>query len=806
MSESGYLNFDLELERSAQGYNAEVLGSPAGEARIELDRAAFQALDLTASPQVIGGQLFEAVFRGATETCLRRSLDEAERQGKGLRLRLRLSDAPELANLPWEYLYDRSSDHFLALSRETPLVRYLDLPQSPRDLQGEPKLRVLVVIASPAGYPALDTEREWDNLRSALHDLGERGGVALERLDPPSVGALQAQLLRQEYHILHFLGHGGFDQASNEGILLLQDEAGNPQAVTGQYFAALLRDQRSLRLALLNACQGAEAAAGDAYAGVAQQLVRGGIPAVIAMRTAISDAAGASLAQRFYAALADGAAVDAALAEARKTLFAQGAEWGTPVLFMRSPNGELWPRQAQAQPAPSRKKALLIGAAAALVLALAFAAYLLFVPARMDAKSTLKIAVADVGVLDASGAMHPSPDATLAAGWITSALETAIQGEGPDSRIAVWHSGLPWTQMRARLTAPAGKTPQQRASAAEALAERVGADVVIYAHLEADSNGANLVTEFYVSERVRPEANETLGQYTFGDPLGLPADLAKADSLVREGLARRVSDRTTALFRLLLGLREDLLGEHQAALTLLQQTEASLARWSEHGEGKETLYYFMAREAGFLERYTDAQAYAEKAITLNPEYTRAHIVLGSAYLGQAQQMAVAQRLAAGSPLDLAEAAYQQGVTLARASGDRRMELIAQLALAGGHLVRVAALYSAEDPLLDEQIGPLADRTSLEVRTLLAALDEIKQYRMLGQAQSYLGQLYFLLGNRAQRQGESAAAQAAFVEARTAFQACSALAQKAPEDKTLVERIVRGVCEPGLQNVSAALTP
>src|SRR5436305_2090956 len=36
--------------------------------------------------------------------CLRSSLDEDERQGMGLRIRLRLDAAPELANLPWEYL------------------------------------------------------------------------------------------------------------------------------------------------------------------------------------------------------------------------------------------------------------------------------------------------------------------------------------------------------------------------------------------------------------------------------------------------------------------------------------------------------------------------------------------------------------------------------------------------------------------------------------------------------------------------------------------------------------------------------
>jgi hypothetical protein len=149
MSESGYLNFDLEIERAGQHYEVQVLSSPAGEARAEIESSVLTQIDSTATPQAIGEQLYEAIFRDEIGTSLRRSLDEAHRQEKGLRIRLRLANAPELTNLPWEYLYDHSRDTFLALSSETPLVRYLDLPEPPRDLQGEPKLRVLAVIASP---------------------------------------------------------------------------------------------------------------------------------------------------------------------------------------------------------------------------------------------------------------------------------------------------------------------------------------------------------------------------------------------------------------------------------------------------------------------------------------------------------------------------------------------------------------------------------------------------------------------------------------------------------------------------------
>jgi hypothetical protein len=69
----------------------------------------------------------------------------ARGQNAGLRIRLRLKDAPELNDLPWEYLYDKALNRFFALSSETPLVRYLDLAESIRPLIVELPLRVLVI-------------------------------------------------------------------------------------------------------------------------------------------------------------------------------------------------------------------------------------------------------------------------------------------------------------------------------------------------------------------------------------------------------------------------------------------------------------------------------------------------------------------------------------------------------------------------------------------------------------------------------------------------------------------------------------
>ncbi len=377
MNEIGYLDFDLLLERRDGAYRARLLGGPAGEGSVAF-ALPFSDLELenfvlrigrtrhgrrgpeaqqVEAIRLFGSRLFAAVIAGPVRDGFARSLEIAAEQGKGLRLRLRMTDAPELADIPWEYLYEPSAGRFLALSVESPIVRYLDLPERIRPLAVTPPLHILVMIATPPGLPDLDAEREWENLAAALADPAARGLVTVDRLEQQALRGLQTALRRKEYHVLHFIGHGAFDTGTQSGLLLLADEAGQSQAVDGQDLGALLHDERTLRLVVLNACEGARTSRADPFAGVAQGLVRQGIPAVIAMQFDITDRASVAFTREFYCALADGYPVDAALAETRKAIFSQGnkVEWGTPVLYMRAPDGRIFDVQAIAPPPLARR-------------------------------------------------------------------------------------------------------------------------------------------------------------------------------------------------------------------------------------------------------------------------------------------------------------------------------------------------------------------------------------------------------------------------------------------------------------------
>lgn len=358
-----YETFDLRIQPSQHdSYDAVVIRSPVGEARASFTlpfaneqriASLWQALDasrsLGSAEQAdsddlcsLGTQLYQAAFGGAVGDCLRRSLDKAQHHKAGLRIRLRIDDRlPMLADLPWEYLYAPELGGFLALSVRTPLIRYLEVPHAAAIKLLPPPLTVLAVLSNPAGMPSLAVEEEWTRLQQAAAGLGTHQ-VRLERV-PAIWSALQTRLRQGAVHVLHFIGHGYFDEKA-QGGLIFEDEAGQPTWMPAERFKVLLQDSKeSLRLIFLNACEGARGGRSDSFAGVAQQLVKQGLPAVLAMQFPVTDRAAIALSQAFYRALAEGCPIEAAVSEARKAIYGLDGspEWGTPVFFSRSDDNRM---------------------------------------------------------------------------------------------------------------------------------------------------------------------------------------------------------------------------------------------------------------------------------------------------------------------------------------------------------------------------------------------------------------------------------------------------------------------------------
>jgi len=371
-----YEDFSLKIEpKRGEVYPVNVLQSPAGEGRssftlpFDLDEIGDILFDLgwtvrgsgqtplrdvspaatRTRPQQIGDQLFNALFSGTVRSLLDHSLGMIHGRQRGLRIKLHIDpedpSLAQLASLPWEFLYRKEKREFLNLSRFTPIIRYLDVQSPYTPLSLEPPLRILVVISDPADYERLDLDRERELIETSW---AKHEGVQVEFMEEATVLALQDRLTNKPYHVLHYMGHGGFDEHRGRGVLVMEDEDGQGAIVDGNTLGILLRDIPTMRLAFINACETARVTKEkglDPFAGVAAAMVMVGIPAVVAMQFPVSDRAAITFSQKFYPLLARGEPVDAAVAEGRRSICLANSgtmEWGTPVLFLRAPKGVIF--------------------------------------------------------------------------------------------------------------------------------------------------------------------------------------------------------------------------------------------------------------------------------------------------------------------------------------------------------------------------------------------------------------------------------------------------------------------------------
>jgi hypothetical protein len=293
-----------------------------------------------------GRLLYQALFCPGLRTGIEDSLRDIDpQQGKGLRFVIDTTDTPELGRLPWEFLYSPEKDDFLFSDRMKPVVRWLDVDEPTPTLKISPPLRVLIAFASPGGVAPLQIGEELARLDEALMPLTRRGLISITTLEHTTLERLDEALLNIRPHVLHFIGHGDFN--GGDGLLLLESDTPDraPDPLTGRRLGVLLRNHlNNLRLVFLNSCVGATVSPVDPFGGIAQTLIRRGVPAVIAMQFVIPDKAAIELSRHFYRYLAAGQPVDTALTSARAFLFARGyeVEWGAPALHMRSPDGRLF--------------------------------------------------------------------------------------------------------------------------------------------------------------------------------------------------------------------------------------------------------------------------------------------------------------------------------------------------------------------------------------------------------------------------------------------------------------------------------
>ncbi|RLC91668.1 MAG: hypothetical protein DRI79_02270 [Chloroflexi bacterium] len=295
----------------------------------------------------LGKRLFDGLLTGDLLRAYYHQHGWSSREGHRLRLRLRLApdarlDGLPLRQVPWELLHDRRE--FLGLRRDHSIVRHPETDEPAGLVPVKGPLRVLIAAASPSDQVDLSGAEkvELQELYTGVQPLALR--LVVDGLDDPprTFEALKHRLAERRTHVLYFTGHG------EPGGLVFEKDDGTADVRSAEEIGTLLAG-RGVRLVVLNACYGAQAQAPDLNS-VAETLVEAGVPAVVAMQSAILTGQASSLpairfANEFFFHLALGWPVDACVTEARigmQDALPESLQWALPVCFMRTGDGRLF--------------------------------------------------------------------------------------------------------------------------------------------------------------------------------------------------------------------------------------------------------------------------------------------------------------------------------------------------------------------------------------------------------------------------------------------------------------------------------
>ncbi len=132
----------------------------------------------------VGKMLTDLLLPGTVRQHLRDSLIIVRQKSVGLRIRLKIED-PELARLPWEYMYikppgmlDDSPDFFLALMHDVSIVRHDVIGAAAPPDQQRHTFNLLGVFALPPKLKPLNLTADRDAIQAAIDDLGAAAPVS----------------------------------------------------------------------------------------------------------------------------------------------------------------------------------------------------------------------------------------------------------------------------------------------------------------------------------------------------------------------------------------------------------------------------------------------------------------------------------------------------------------------------------------------------------------------------------------------------------------------------------------------------
>jgi tetratricopeptide (TPR) repeat protein len=463
--------------------------------------------------------------------------------------------------------------------------------------------------------------------------------------------------------------------------------------------------------------------------------------------------------------------------------------------------------------ARSRRTQRIFGVAIiSLLVLVGFLGYTRLQPPKMNAQ--YNVTVADIGEIGTDGQIHPSTDGSGAV--ISQAIAAGLQDTFQDNaNILIWNNSTELRLQRVRIGTLEGH-PSQLTQAADELARRLNADMIIYGTLDYRQQQPLLNIQMYLAPGLADALDEA-GSFPLNDPIPINSDL-KSDSVQTE-----ITRQTNLMAMLVLAKSESRSGHTLEALE-------SYLKATKLAPDSDMLQFFIGREYLFtLDREPVLQvartAFEQKALEglqksleLNPQNARAYVGLGSLYLKQAKFLideAVNSEFTDQGfqqimqLLDQAEAAYGRVLQLGVDAAEYGVPVqdFARLGLGDVQLTRGIALqgYALYDPSTEafSQAVHMFDQAAEMLNATLSAFQAPSLSRSLAQNHQFLGKAYQSSGYLAYLAGDPATAMEAYQRAIEQFDACIALGENTT-DRVIQSEIIEANCLPGRQETEELL--
>ena len=546
-----------------------------------------------------------------------------------LRVRLAIAaDAAELHSLYWETLLDPEDKQPLFTGENVSFSRYLS-SQDWRPVQLPPKksLKAMVVVANPSDLPAEQAIDAPGELGRALRELGgiKNTSLGVEKGSPPvTLENLVENLRKYQPDILYLVCHGALSKG--EPYLLLENEQGMMSVVKG---AALVERMNEFThpplLVILASCQSAgRLGSAEARAALGPRLAEAGVSAVIAMQGDVSQESVAQFMPVFFRSLAKEGRLEYAMSLARGQI-RENPDYWMPALFTRLESDSIFAPRA----IPVTRYAFATLGVLFLIL---FAGGIWYSQRIPPMRGGFNVAVAEFSVQGDHGVYRPTKEGKQFSDGLYRTLYNEMTNINIPGAI----------QAEVREPEKVGRVPgnsyEERKANAEKLAKKHNATILIYGVITQNEQGYQAEPAFYINNLGFDYGGEVAGPLRLGLPLPVSLSGDVASQFTQNTI---LNARTRALQNLVRGLSYFHVQQYDLAADFFQQA-ADENTWKD-AEGKEVGYTLLG--AAWLRSYlpgdqdttplTSARQAFERAVSINPQYARGYLGLGSTAIQQA---------------------------------------------------------------------------------------------------------------------------------------------------------------------------